>query len=114
MNSGSAAGVPGGDESAAGADAVDPPPPKLMICNASSSEAASRILDDYMNAFEARLAKTAAAGATGSVGELVIDGKTLNHILNTEAEWTLAELASRCRSVVVCRASPRQKVRLCG
>jgi magnesium-transporting ATPase (P-type) len=42
--------------------------------------------------------------------ELVIDGRTLSHVLGRpEAEAALAELATRCSSVVVCRASPSQK-----
>ena len=44
------------------------------------------------------------------VGELVIDGGTLTHILgDAEAEWALASLGARCGSVVICRASPSQK-----
>ena len=42
--------------------------------------------------------------------ELVIDGRTLSHVLGRPAaEAALAELAVRCSSVVVCRASPSQK-----
>ena len=42
--------------------------------------------------------------------ELVIDGRTLSHVLGRPgAEAALAELATRCSSVVVCRASPSQK-----
>ena len=41
--------------------------------------------------------------------ELVIDGRTLQHILGTDLEPRLAELGSRCGAVVVCRASPSQK-----
>ena len=44
------------------------------------------------------------------VGELVIDGGTLTHILgDREAEAALAALGARCGSVVICRASPAQK-----
>lgn len=46
---------------------------------------------------------------TQSSVELVIDGPTLKHILGTDLEPKLAELGSRCGSVVVCRASPSQK-----
>ena len=108
VNSKSAAGVLGGDPDASDGIAAAEHP-KLMICNASSAETAASLLEEYMTEFEAHQAAAIAGGATDSVGELVIDGKTLNHILNTEAEWTLAELASQCRAVVVCRASPRQK-----
>ncbi|DBA65766.1 hypothetical protein WJX79_001197 [Trebouxia sp. C0005] len=45
----------------------------------------------------------------GKVGELVIDGKTLEHVLRTPQEPLLAQLGSRCGSVVICRASPSQK-----
>ena len=42
--------------------------------------------------------------------ELVIDGRTLSHVLGRPAaEAALAELAVRCSAVVVCRASPSQK-----
>jgi magnesium-transporting ATPase (P-type) len=43
------------------------------------------------------------------VGELVIDGGTLNHILGTEAEQELASVGAQCASVVICRSSPAQK-----
>jgi magnesium-transporting ATPase (P-type) len=42
-------------------------------------------------------------------GELVIDGKTLQHILDGPLEPQLALLGSQCESVVICRASPSQK-----
>ena len=42
-------------------------------------------------------------------GELVIDGKTLEHVLGTPQEPLLAQLGSQCGSVVICRASPSQK-----
>lgn len=42
-------------------------------------------------------------------GELVIDGKTLEHVLRTPTEPLLAQLGSLCGSVVICRASPSQK-----
>ncbi|KAL3132559.1 hypothetical protein ABBQ32_009098 [Trebouxia sp. C0010 RCD-2024] len=45
----------------------------------------------------------------GRVGELVIDGKTLEHVLRTPTEPLLAQLGSLCGSVVICRASPSQK-----
>ncbi len=43
------------------------------------------------------------------VGELVIDGGTLGHILGTEAEQELAAVGAQCGSVVICRSSPSQK-----
>ena len=42
-------------------------------------------------------------------GELVIDGKTLEHVLRSPTEPLLAQLGSLCGSVVICRASPSQK-----
>lgn len=50
-------------------------------------------------------------GASGAKRdhELVIDGHTLTHILGTNLESSLSELASHCSGVVVCRASPSQK-----
>lgn len=45
--------------------------------------------------------------------QLVVDGKTLTHVLkDAEAERYLAKLGSLCGSVVVCRASPSQKARI--
>lgn len=42
--------------------------------------------------------------------ELVVDGRTLVHILHhKEVEHSFADLSSMCGSVVVCRASPAQK-----
>lgn len=43
------------------------------------------------------------------VGELVIDGGTLGHILGTDAEQELAAVGAQCGSVVICRSSPSQK-----
>ena len=45
--------------------------------------------------------------------ELVVDGRTLTHILgNAESEAALAELGARCNAVCVCRASPSQKANI--
>jgi hypothetical protein len=43
------------------------------------------------------------------VGELVIDGGTLAHILGTPMEQKLARVGAQCGSVVICRSSPSQK-----
>lgn len=43
------------------------------------------------------------------LGELVIDGKTLEHVLGSPLEPVLAQLGAQCGSVVICRASPSQK-----
>lgn len=43
------------------------------------------------------------------MGELVIDGGTLSHILGTEMEQELAKVGAQCGSVVICRSSPSQK-----
>ena len=40
---------------------------------------------------------------------MVIDGRTLGRVLGSPGEEALAELASLCGGVVVCRASPAQK-----
>jgi magnesium-transporting ATPase (P-type) len=51
--------------------------------------------------------------AAGQPTHLVIDGKTLTHVLgDTNLEAALAVLGSLCTSVVVCRASPSQKARI--
>jgi magnesium-transporting ATPase (P-type) len=51
--------------------------------------------------------------ASGEPTELVVDGKTLNHILGDKAaEAQLARLGSLCTAVVVCRASPSQKANI--
>lgn len=45
--------------------------------------------------------------------QLVIDGKTLTHILgDREIEKLLATLGALCTAVCVCRASPSQKARI--
>jgi hypothetical protein len=45
--------------------------------------------------------------------QLVIDGKTLTHILkDQELEKQLATLGALCTAVCVCRASPSQKARI--
>lgn len=45
----------------------------------------------------------------GARAEMVIDGRTLGRVLGSPGEEALAELASLCGGVVVCRASPAQK-----
>ena len=51
--------------------------------------------------------------ATGDPTELVVDGKTLTHVLGNKAsEAQLAALGSKCTAVVVCRASPSQKANI--
>lgn len=51
--------------------------------------------------------------AVGEPTQLVVDGKTLTHLLGKpEAEALLAELGSKCTAVVVCRASPSQKANI--
>ena len=45
----------------------------------------------------------------GERAEMVIDGRTLGRVLGSPGEEALAELASLCGGVVVCRASPAQK-----
>lgn len=46
-------------------------------------------------------------------GQLVVDGKTLHHILgDSDAEQRLAKLASGCGAVCVCRATPSQKANI--
>jgi len=40
---------------------------------------------------------------------MVVDGRTLGRVLGSPGEDALAELASLCAGVVVCRASPAQK-----
>jgi hypothetical protein len=48
--------------------------------------------------------------AGGKPNELVIDGRTLTHLLGeSDTEAALASLASLCTAVVVCRSSPSQK-----
>ena len=49
----------------------------------------------------------------GEPVELVVDGKTLTHVLGDRAqEAALAQLGSTCTAVVVCRASPSQKANI--
>jgi hypothetical protein len=51
--------------------------------------------------------------AAGEPTQLVVDGKTLTHILGDKpAEAQLAKLGSMCTAVVICRASPSQKANI--
>ncbi|XP_064367263.1 phospholipid-transporting ATPase VD isoform X2 [Dromaius novaehollandiae] len=49
------------------------------------------------------------AQASGFSAGLVIDGKTLEHVLHDSLQNTFLELAEKCRAVVCCRATPLQK-----
>ena len=79
---------------AAAAGQLPPPPPPPVPPSSSSPDPSI----------------PAALYSSSRPPELVIDGRTLSHVLGRpEAEAALAELAVRCSSVVVCRASPSQK-----
>lgn len=76
------------------------------MCVLFTTEAKSNILKCKENAFEQR--------NKGETVELVVDGPSLVHILGkehsgTNLEQELAELASICGAVIVCRSSPSQK-----
>ncbi|XP_068799064.1 phospholipid-transporting ATPase VD isoform X2 [Struthio camelus] len=47
--------------------------------------------------------------APGSSAGLVIDGKTLDHVLHDSLQNTFLDLTERCRAVVCCQATPLQK-----
>ncbi|XP_067154192.1 phospholipid-transporting ATPase VD [Apteryx mantelli] len=47
--------------------------------------------------------------APGLSAGLVIDGKTLEHVLHDSLQNTFLELTEKCRAVVCCRATPLQK-----
>ncbi|XP_062431499.1 phospholipid-transporting ATPase VD [Rhea pennata] len=47
--------------------------------------------------------------APGFSAGLVIDGKTLEHVLHDNLQNTFLELTEKCRAVVCCRATPLQK-----
>jgi magnesium-transporting ATPase (P-type) len=83
-------------------------PKSLMICNEPTKEDAKEKLDDFLKDCDQRKYYTSDY-LKPERKEMVIDGPTLNQILGTEVERVLAELASKCTTVVVCRASPSQK-----
>ncbi|KAK9828339.1 hypothetical protein WJX74_009865 [Apatococcus lobatus] len=92
-------------------------PDHLMVCNADSAEEAASLLDELTkrgmkqrdtDSYQG-VRRSSRTGMPELACELVIDGKTLSHVLGTPAEAKLAELASGCAAVVVCRASPSQK-----
>ncbi|KAK9839881.1 hypothetical protein WJX81_008363 [Elliptochloris bilobata] len=77
---------------------------KLLVANEDGSpEAAQALLQDLIGEARRRNA------AEGARAEMVIDGRTLGRVLGSAGEGALAELASLCGGVVVCRASPAQK-----
>ena len=84
-----------------------------VSCRLLTDAATALTLDaDSPAAADAELtALTAALDArgAGAKGELVVDGPTLAHILETPLEPRLAALGARCAAVVVCRSSPSQK-----
>ena len=86
-------------------------PDALLRCNAPGSKAAAeaRLRELLAAAPDAASGKGGGGGCGAPPPELVIDGRTLSQVLGSPAEALLAELAGRCASVVVCRASPSQK-----
>ncbi|KZV47304.1 hypothetical protein F511_07727 [Dorcoceras hygrometricum] len=54
-------------------------------------------------------AKHGGSGAGGSQLALIIDGTSLVHVLDTDLEIQLFELASKCTVVLCCRVAPLQK-----
>jgi len=101
-----------------------------MLCEAGNPREASAVLERLLADAQARPGdedaakrnsrvltraptgssmKGAASCRPATAKELVIDGRTLAHILDTPLEEQLALLSSMCASVVVCRASPSQK-----
>lgn len=47
--------------------------------------------------------------ARGFSAGLVIDGRTLEHVLHDSLQNTFLELTEKCRAVVCCQATPLQK-----
>ncbi|CAK0743492.1 hypothetical protein CVIRNUC_001474 [Coccomyxa viridis] len=96
-------------------------PDSLLICNASTREEAHARLRELQQQLRRSYApvggpkegpppdKDGAILNPLHVGELVIDGGTLSHILGTEMEQELARVGAQCGSVVICRSSPSQK-----
>eukprot|EP00891_Asterochloris_glomerata_P000836 jgi/Astpho2/836/Aster-00685 len=105
-------------------------PDSLLICNADTPAAARRRIEDLLGKVQAIAQKGGELATPSSLwcmccahmrplpadpdtfdctGELVIDGKTLEHVLGTDLERGLALLGSHCEAVVICRASPSQK-----
>ncbi|QDZ20134.1 phospholipid-translocating P-type ATPase [Chloropicon primus] len=81
----------------------------VMICNESSTKDAKKKLKEFVKDCGQSKYYTSGYLDASSRKEFVIDGPTLDHVLGTETEKVFAELASRCASVVICRASPAQK-----
>ena len=75
----------------------------LLICNATSEEGAAAQLEHLISRIENEELEQP---------ELVIDGGTLSVVLKSGSESRFVDLAIVCTSVIVCRASPLQKVGL--
>ena len=84
-------------------------PDKIMILNEKTEKAANKKLREYIQDCDNTKYYTADYLQPCERKELVVDGFTLTHVLGTASERLLAELCSKCSSVVVCRASPAQK-----
>lgn len=87
-----------------------------LVCNASNMQMAKMRIRQLKEEAE-RMVELHGAAMQGdaprqgshkkALPELVVDGKTLVHILHyREVEQAFASLSSLCSSVVVCRASP--------
>jgi len=91
-------------------------PDSLLICNAESYEGARDRLHELLQMVQRASPHSGHHGSDSGKGraELVIDGKTLSHVLERDTEALLAEVGSHCSSVVICRASPSQKAAVVG
>ncbi|XP_027114295.2 phospholipid-transporting ATPase 1 [Coffea eugenioides] len=85
-----------------------------IVINCKSKESCRKSLDDALIVSQKLVPDSVAAHATGGSSEasplaLIIDGTSLVHILDSELEEQLFQLASRCNVVLCCRVAPLQK-----
>ncbi|KAL3516320.1 hypothetical protein ACH5RR_023222 [Cinchona calisaya] len=84
-----------------------------IVINNKSKESCRKSLDDALIVSRKLVSKSHAAGGSSedeaSPLALIIDGTSLVHILDSELEEQLFQLASRCSVVLCCRVAPLQK-----
>ncbi|CAI9102409.1 OLC1v1000674C1 [Oldenlandia corymbosa var. corymbosa] len=87
-----------------------------IIINSKSRESCRKALEDALITSRNHLVDSVNVQATGGIYEgdvnplaLIIDGTSLVHILDSELEEQLFQLASRCTVVLCCRVAPLQK-----
>jgi len=84
---------------------------RLIFLNARSKDQAESLIKQNTDAIEESAKTASLGGQLESKRALVVDGKTLIYILDKRAnlQKPFLALASRCGSVLCCRATPLQK-----